>query len=163
MPYPTAYDLERHYKEKTMGRPINSRYFGANSANNIKVQFHNGTASVAGYIVKQKGSKRFLCRAADGSEAICTLAAKASAALQVGEMTVSVKTDSGIVSQVTKITAHKVVANGVEYAWTFDGSATDARVQIEEAGVITEPVPATPFDPTDDILVDSTDLEGDGA
>lgn len=39
-----------------MGRPINKRYFGASLADNIKVQFFNGTESVPGYIVKQTGS-----------------------------------------------------------------------------------------------------------
>ncbi len=52
-----------------MGRPLSKRLFGANSSNNIKVQFHNGTASVRGYIVKQTGSKRFICKDEDHNEA----------------------------------------------------------------------------------------------
>ena len=42
-----------------MGRPLNKRFFGAPTAagNEIKVQFHNGTESVNGYIVKQLGSQ----------------------------------------------------------------------------------------------------------
>ena len=49
-----------------MGRPLSrQQLFGANDKNNIKVQFHNGTASVPGYILKQTGSKRFICEDAD--------------------------------------------------------------------------------------------------
>ena len=45
-----------------MGRPINKRFFGTPTAggNEIKVDFHNGTAVKEGYIVKQKGSKKFV-------------------------------------------------------------------------------------------------------
>ena len=50
-----------------MGRPLNKRLFGkagvgpTAGGNEIKVNFHNGTAVKEGYIVKQKGSKRFVC------------------------------------------------------------------------------------------------------
>jgi hypothetical protein len=46
-----------------MGRPLNKRNFSADANDNIKVQFHNGAASVPGYIVKQKGSKKFVVKA----------------------------------------------------------------------------------------------------
>jgi len=48
-----------------MGRPLNKRLFttaaaGATAgANEIKVNFHNGSAVVEGTIIKQTGSKRF--------------------------------------------------------------------------------------------------------
>ena len=65
-----------------MGRPLNKRFFGAPTAggNEIKVQFHNGTESVNGYIVKQLGSKKFRCT--DGViEKDCFLVDKAAAQL----------------------------------------------------------------------------------
>ena len=40
-----------------MGRPLKKKLFGANASNNLKVQFHNGTDSVPGYIVEQLGTK----------------------------------------------------------------------------------------------------------
>ena len=49
-----------------MGRPLNKRLFttaagGATAgANEIKVNFHNGTSVVEGTIVRQKGSKKFI-------------------------------------------------------------------------------------------------------
>ena len=118
-----------------MGRPINKRYFGANANNNIRVQFHNGTASVAGAIVKQKGSKRFQCIDAAGHKAVCKLVAKANASLLAGEMSITVKNDAGTKLFVTKITAHKITANdGRTYPWSFSSSTSDGRVQVEEAG-----------------------------
>ena len=44
-----------------MGRPINKRFFGTPTAggNEIKVDFHDGSAVTEGYIVKQLGSKKF--------------------------------------------------------------------------------------------------------
>jgi hypothetical protein len=133
-----------------MGRPLNKRYFGEPTAagNEIKVQFHNGTASVKGWIVKQKGSKRFLCT--DGTvEAICTLVDKASAALAEGEMSITVKDDAGTAKQIVKIAGHKVTVNtGESIAWNFETSTTDEKVEIEEAG-------------DDDSMTNATDLEGD--
>ena len=120
-----------------MGRPLNKRNFGAptTGGNEMKVQFHNGSASVAGYIVKQKGTKKFLC--SDGTtEAICFLVDKASGALAAGEMTITVKDDAAAVKQVTKIAAHKAtIDTGESIGWTFDDSAADAKVEMEEAGL----------------------------
>ena len=48
-----------------MGRPINKRFFGVPTAagNEIKVNFHDGSSVVEGYIDKQLGSKKFKVRA----------------------------------------------------------------------------------------------------
>ena len=97
-----------------MGRPLNKRNFGEPTpgGNEIKVQFHNGTGSVPGWIVRQRGSKRFLC--SDGTnEAICTLVDKASAALAAGEMTITVLDDAATAKQVTKIAQHKATDSPV--------------------------------------------------
>ncbi len=136
-----------------MGRPLSKQqFFGANSLNNIKVQFHNGTSSVKGYIVEQTGSKRFKCKDANGVTAICYLKDKASADLQSGEMSISFKYDDGTIQQATKISRHRAtfLYNSVvrSYPWNFSTSTTDGEWQIEEAG-------------TDAALTSATDLEGD--
>lgn len=116
-----------------MGRPLNKRNFGQPTAggNEIKVQFHNGTSSTNGWIVRQKGSKKFLC--SDGTnEAICFLVDKAPGALAAGEMSITVD-DNGTARQVTKISGRKLTMdNGATQAWDFDG--VGAKVEIEEAG-----------------------------
>lgn len=136
-----------------MGRPLSKQQlFNANSKNNIKVQFHNGTASVKGYIVEQTGSKRFKCKDANGVTAICYLKDKASADLQAGEMSITFKYDDGTVQQATKIARHKATFyyNGQTRSmpWNFSTSTTDGAWQVEEAG-------------TDAAMTSSTDLEAD--
>lgn len=143
-----------------MGRPINKKYFGVNANNNLKVQFFNGTASVPGYIVSQKGSKKFLCSDATGATAICFLVDKAAGTLAAGEMTISVKLDNSTVVQVTKISGGTVTAGGVKLPWSFSTSTTDGAVEIEEAGTGINDS-GTAGDTSDDVLDTPTNLEGD--
>ena len=116
-----------------MGRPLNNRYFGPPTAagDEIKVQFYNGTGSVPGWIVKQTGSKRFVC--SDGTaEQTCYLVDKAAGALAAGEMSITVD-DNGTPRQVVKIAARKVTLdNGASIKYDFTG--TGATVEVEEAG-----------------------------
>ena len=118
-----------------MGRPLNKRNFSANAADNLRVRFHNGTASVDGAIVSQRGSKKFKCVDNAGTTAICSLVSKADGDLAAGEMTIKVANDAGQVLYVTKISARKVTASdGNTYPWNFSTSNTDGAVQVEEAG-----------------------------
>ena len=123
-----------------MGRPLNKKFFGAPTAggSEIKVQFHNGTSSVNGYIVKQLGSKKFRCT--DGIiEKDCFLVDKAAGAIAAGEMSIVVKDDAGAVKQVTKISAKKVTLDtGATIAWNFSDATDDASVEMEEAGDASE-------------------------
>tara|TARA_B100000959_G_C14911781_1_gene595476 strand:- start:520 stop:912 length:393 start_codon:yes stop_codon:yes gene_type:complete len=118
-----------------MGRPINKRHIGSpDSGNELKCRFHNGTSEVNGWIIKQKGSRRYRC--SDGTnEANCKLVDKAQGSLAAGEMTVTVKDDGGTIRQVTKITGHRVLLDtGSSSRWTFTTDAADDAVEIEEAG-----------------------------
>ena len=118
-----------------MGRPLNKRFFGTTAVDNIRVRFNNGTSSVDGAIVKQKGSKRFICVDASGNQATCMLVSAADGAIAVGEMSIKVKTDAGTVVYVTKISGRKVTASdGNVYPWNFSTSTVDNAVQVEEAG-----------------------------
>jgi hypothetical protein len=132
-----------------MGRPINKRFFGTPTAggNEIKVQFYDGADSKNGWIIKQLGSKKF--RVTDGATTKdCTLVDKASAALAAGEMTITVKDDSGTARQVTKIAGRKVTLDtGASISWNFSDSAVDGAVEMEEAG--------------DDNVIDNDDLAPD--
>lgn len=118
-----------------MGRPLNKRFFSADADNNLRVRFHNGTSSVNGAIVSQRGSKKFKCVDAAGTTAICSLVSKADGALAAGEMSIKVANDAGSVLYVTKISARKVTASdGNAYPWNFSTSTSDDAVQVEEAG-----------------------------
>ena len=126
-----------------MGRPLNKRLFtdaaaGATaSANEIKVNFHNGSAVVEGTIIRQKGSKKFVCAetgAAD-TEVTCTLTTgKLPAALSAGEMSISVQGVDSETYGVSKITGRKMtvvapsstgsnVLDGTSIAWSFATAA----------------------------------------
>jgi hypothetical protein len=136
-----------------MGRPLSKQqFFSANALNNLKVQFHNGTASVKGYIVEQTGSKRFKCKDENGVTAICYLKDKASADLLAGEMSITFKYDDNTIQQATKIARHKAtfLYNGVTQSmpWGFATSTTDGRWQVEEAG-------------SNAAMASATNLEGD--
>ena len=136
-----------------MGRPLNKRLFttaagGATAgANEIKVNFHNGSSVVEGTIVRQKGSKKFVVAetGATDTEITCTLVSgKLPAALTSGEMTISVQGSDNETYGVSKISGRTltVVApsatgsnalDGQKLAWDF-AAASAGKVQVEEAG-----------------------------
>ena len=132
-----------------MGRPLNKRLFGAPTAggNEIKVNFHNGTAVKEGYIVKQKGSKKFVCEEiGTAGEFTCTLTTgKLPANLAAGEMSISFNMDDSETYTVSKIAGRKVTLSaptatgtnlydGKSVPWNFTASVADGAAQVEEAG-----------------------------
>jgi hypothetical protein len=137
-----------------MGRPLKKSNFGANTKNNIKVQFHNGTTSTVGYIVEQRSSVKFLCSDSSGTTVLCKLVDKASGALSAGEMTITLKGDDGQINQAVKISKNlaTVAYSGTNYVtggthggtvsygqvrWSYSTSTSDTYWQIEEAGTNT--------------------------
>lgn len=102
---PTAYDLERQ-KEKTMGRPLNKRWFGwLDDADDstlapkndtfynitINVQVGSNSESEEGLILSQKSSTKFRVNDAkdrSGNEGVCTLVNKAAGSLAANEMSI---------------------------------------------------------------------------
>ena len=137
-----------------MGRPLNKKLFttaagGATAgANEIKVNFHNGSAVKEGTIVKQKGSKRFVVAEIGASdvEHTCTLATgKLPAALASGEMSITVLGADSETYGVSKITARKVTLaqpsatgsnalDGTSVQWQMGSAASSGIVRMEEAG-----------------------------
>ena len=136
-----------------MGRPLNKRLFTAAAAgatagkNEIKVNFHNGSAVVEGTIIKQKGSKKFVCAETGTADTThtCTLTTgKLPAALAAGEMSISVAGNDSETYGVSKITGRKITAaqpsatgsnalNGLSLKWDF-AAASAGKVKLEEAG-----------------------------
>ena len=136
-----------------MGRPLNKKLFGAAgvgptaAGNEIKVNFHNNTAVKEGYIVKQLGSKKFVCEEIETPGLFtCTLTTgKLPAALAAGEMAISFKMDDAETYTVSKIAGRKVTLSapsatganaydGKSVAWNFATSVADGAAQVEEAG-----------------------------
>ena len=136
-----------------MGRPLNKRFFGKEgvgptaSGNEIKVNFHYGSAVKEGYIVKQKGSKRFVVEEiGTGGTFTCTLATgKLPAALASGEMSISVQGADSETYGVSKIAGRKVTLakpsatgsnalDGTSLKYALTGAAASGLVRMEEAG-----------------------------
>ena len=136
-----------------MGRPLNKRFFanattGPGAGDEIKVNFHDGAGVKEGFIVKQKGSKRFVCSETGAADTLHTCVLKTGvlpAALQEGEMSISVLGDDGETYGVSKISGRKVTLaapsatgsnalDGTSIAWNFTVDGADGAVQIEEAG-----------------------------
>jgi len=136
-----------------MGRPLNKRFFGVAgtgptaSGNEIKVNFHNGSAVKEGYIVKQKGSKRFVVEEiGTGGTFTCTLATgKLPANLASGEMSISVQGADSETYGVSKIAGRKVTLakpsatgsnalDGTSLKYALTGAAASGLVRMEEAG-----------------------------
>ena len=159
----------RTSRRNKMGRPLNKRFFGTPTAdgNEIRVQFNNGANSVNGWIVKQLGSKKFRCT--DGTAIKdCFLVDKSAAdantpaVLVEGEMTMTVKDDTGALKQVVKITARKVtVDTGESLPWNFSDSTEDNAVEMEEAGVFSYGLDGQPGG-GDDTQTGEDDFESDG-
>jgi len=116
-----------------MGRPVNKRYFGSGSGDQIKVRAKIGSASEGdGVIVNQRGSKRFTVTV--GSDTgICTLVNKNTGSLAADEMIVNVATDDGVWRQVTKLYNRVAIVEGDEkIAWNFSTSTSDGAVQVAD-------------------------------
>lgn len=136
-----------------MGRPLNKRLFttaagGATAgASEIKVNFHDGSSVKEGTIIRQKGSKKFVCAetgTADTTHTCTLVTGKLPAALASGEMTISVQGSDGETYGVSKIAGRKLTVaqpsatgsnalNGTSLKWDF-ASASAGKVQVEEAG-----------------------------
>ncbi len=144
-----------------MGRPLNKRNFLAadgtpsSTENELKVDFNDGSAKI-GYIVKQKGSKRFVCSpigASANTTKLCTLVTgKLIGALAEGECMITVKAADNETYNVSKIsgrvmtlvtsaggTANENEFNGAKVSWNFTGASglvtdTVRSVIVEEAG-----------------------------
>jgi len=120
-----------------MGRPLNKRNLGdtGDTGSQISVSADvDGVAGVAGYIVRQRGSKRFEVTTAAGT-AVCSLVA--SATTGQGTMSINV-TDSALgtyyVSKISGKTCTVEPNTGTEF------SAGDKVVWNRDAAVLNESV-----------------------
>lgn len=134
-----------------MGRPLNKRFFGSGAGDQIKVRAKIGAnAEGDGIIVSQRGSKKFKVTVG-ANTGDCFLVDKANGALGANEMTITVQTDAGTLVRATKISAHRVsTVAGTSFAWTFDGSITDGKVEIAEVETAVSPFITIGTQPTDE-------------
>lgn len=100
--------------------------------NPIKCQFHNGTESVQGWVIRKIGSSKFRCQDEKGNTAICHLVpheVRQMSSLKVGEMVINVKLKDGTLVQVShlKKKTMKVVSSNPKYHGTFEPWSFDTN------------------------------------
>ena len=136
-----------------MGRPLNKRYFAKAdvgptvAGNEIQVRFYDGAPGAEGFIVKQRGTRKFVVSTTGDVDKTydCVLVAGVEPnLLTFGQMLIFVKADDGEVYTVSKITGRKAtlvkndigdnIYDGKSVPWNFSADLTDGFVQIEEAG-----------------------------
>ena len=116
-----------------MGRPVNKKYFGSGSGNQIKVRFKTGGTEYNGYIVKQTGSKRFKVSDGSGHDLTGYLVNKSNGGLANGDIVVNVLNDAGSFVQVTKLFNRVAITeDNTKIAWNFTASESDSAVQMQD-------------------------------
>jgi hypothetical protein len=115
-----------------MGRPVNKKYFGSGSGNQIKVRFKTGGTEYDGYIVKQTGSKRY--KVSDGTRTITGyLVNKSNGGLDNGDIIINVLTDAGTYVQATKLYNRVAITeDNQKIKWNFAADQTDGAVRVAD-------------------------------
>ena len=115
-----------------MGRPVNKKYFGSGSGNQIKVRFKTGGTEYDGYVLSQRGTTKF--RVSDGTRTIIArLVNKNAGSLNNGEMIINVLTDAGTFVQATKLYNRVAIVEGNQkIKWNFSTSRVDGAVQVAD-------------------------------
>lgn len=145
-----------------MGRPINPRYFGLGEGK-ISVMFHNGTDVVAGYVVKQLGTRTFLV--SDGTnQKTCVLARTTgeATALTGNLCTIEIETSGGTKYVDRLYMTKAVTTEGISFNWQQDeissGEGKVKRVVPEDIGLPNSPEGfALLTDDLGNFVVDSND------
>ena len=115
-----------------MGRPVNKKYFGSGSGNQIKVRFKTGGTEYDGYVVSQRGTNKF--KVSDGTRTIIgRLVNKSSGGLDNGELIINVLTDAGVFVQATKLYNRVAIVEGNQKVkWNFAASQVDGAVRVAD-------------------------------
>ena len=125
-----------------MGRPLNERNLGDTSGSGSQIQVSadvDGNGAANGYIVAQKGSKRFKVTTAAGT-AVCGIVTAAAAA--AGEVAITMTDSAGGTYFVSKISGRtcSMVANtgtqfsdGQKVAWNRSGAVLNESVIVTVA------------------------------
>ena len=114
-----------------MGRPLNSRFFGATGDNTqatIPIRFQSGGSVIEGYILSQRGVNKFNCSNDAGSVTdVCRLTDDGSAPNANGEAQIIGIVGDGNAVAVKKLTAHKAVDfDNDAYTWEVEDDSTES-------------------------------------
>ena len=146
-------------------RPLNNKHFGP-EVGKIAVKFHNGTSVVTGYVVRQTGTKRFVCATSADVSFIVTLAESVAAAttLTPGFCTIEATAfGASSVEHVTAIQANLIVtAEGNHYTWKLGTADVAGQAGIAVVAPPAPPAPPAPTPTPTPTPTDPGDDAGDG-
>lgn len=114
-----------------MGRPINKRFFGATggASPNLPVRYHNGTSSVEGYIVNQKGTNKFTVTTNGTATFVCRLVEEANPNAAAEMSLVGLTTDGPVILK-KMFNRTAVDWNGNRYTWTLEDDSTQSLIRL---------------------------------
>jgi len=132
---PTPVDLERQHKEKTMGRPVNKRNFGAtgvDAAPTVPIRFYSGGSLYEGKILSQRATNKFNCsNDGDSVTEVCTLTSDGSAPNANGECQIIGIVDGGGAIAIKKLFNRTAVDfNNNRYTWTAEDDSTESLLRL---------------------------------
>lgn len=130
----------RTSRRNKMGRPLNKRNFGdtGDAGEQISVSADVGAGAGTGFIVKQKGSKRFSCTVG-GTTAVCSMVTGAPAA---GEMRITLADSAAGTYYASKISGRTCTveagtgtqfSTGDKVAWNRTGAVLNESLEITNA------------------------------
>ena len=114
-----------------MGRPINKRNFGAtgvDAAPTIPVRYHNGTSSVEGYIVNQKGTNKFTVTTNGTDTFVCRLVNELQPNAAAEMSLVGLTGSPVILKKLFNRTA--VDWDGNRYTWEVEDDSTESLLRL---------------------------------
>jgi hypothetical protein len=115
-----------------MGRPINKRNFGATGDNTqptIPVRYHNGSSSVEGYIVDQRGTNKFTVTTNGSDTYVCRLVNEVQPNA-AAEMSLMGLTDDGPVILKKMFNRTAVDWSGNRYTWSTEDDSTESLLRL---------------------------------
>ena len=116
-----------------MGRPINKKFFGATGNNaqpTIPCRYHNGSSSVEGYIVNQKGSNKFTVTT-NGSDTFVVRLVNETAPNAAGEMSlVGLSTGGNPVLLNKMFNRTAIDYSNNRYTWTVEDDSTESLIRL---------------------------------
>lgn len=126
-----------------MGRPVNKRYFGSGTGNQLKARFKLAGTEYDGYVVAQRSTNKFKVSDGGSNTGFCVLVNKAAGALSNNEMTINLVKDDGTVVQATKLYNRVAIVEGNEkIKWNFSTSTSDsaaAATDVEDLLILVQP------------------------
>lgn len=119
-----------------MANKINNKYFGATGSAatpHLPIRFKTGGTVYEGYILKQKGARRFKCSSDDGATtAICSLT-NAVVPANNGDASLVGVAAGGTSVPLRKLGGRKAHAfNGNNYKWVLQDDSTETLIVLTQ-------------------------------